>query len=113
MRSPCRPRTTLVREALAGYHYLPAARAEYLRGLDRHDETRLAYDEALLLACNTTERESLSTRRAQLPPALTPGPGNSVVCLSGNRSGWAGARQLASRLTDHPADRSAETARGL
>jgi RNA polymerase sigma-70 factor (ECF subfamily) len=54
---------------LAGYQYLPAARAEYLRRLDRHDEARLAYDEALLLAGNSTEREFLADRRAQLPPA--------------------------------------------
>jgi RNA polymerase sigma-70 factor, ECF subfamily len=53
---------------LAGYHYLPAARAEYLRRLQRHDEARLAYDEALLLAGNATEREFLATRRAQLRP---------------------------------------------
>ena len=54
---------------LAGYHYLPAARAEYLRRLDRHEEARLAYDEALLLAGNSTERQFLATRRAQLPHA--------------------------------------------
>ncbi|MBV9380400.1 MAG: RNA polymerase subunit sigma-24 [Streptosporangiaceae bacterium] len=53
---------------LAGYHYLPAARAEYLRRLDRNDEARLAYDEALLLAGNATEREFLAARRGQLPP---------------------------------------------
>jgi RNA polymerase sigma-70 factor (ECF subfamily) len=53
---------------LAGYHYFPAARAEYLRRLDRYDQARLAYDEALLLAGNTTERDFLATRRAQLPP---------------------------------------------
>ncbi len=53
---------------LAGYHYLPAARAEYLRRLDRHEEARLAYDEALLLAGNNTEREFLAARRDELPP---------------------------------------------
>jgi len=51
---------------LAGYHYLPAARAEYLRQLDRADEARLAYDEALLLAGNSTERDHLTARRAGL-----------------------------------------------
>src|SRR5215469_3279195 len=54
---------------LAGYHYLPAARAEYLRRQGRHDEARLAYDEALLLAGNSTERQFLADRRAQLPDA--------------------------------------------
>src|SRR5215472_11379525 len=51
---------------LTGYHYLPAARAEYLRQLHRTDEARLAYDEALVLAGNTTERDHLTARRASL-----------------------------------------------
>ena len=51
---------------LIGYHYLPAARAEYLRRLGRLTEARLAYDEALLLARNTTERDHLTARRAGL-----------------------------------------------
>ena len=51
---------------LTGYHYLPAARAEYLRRLGRLGEARLAYDEALLLAGNTTERDYLTARRAGL-----------------------------------------------
>ena len=54
---------------LAGYHYLAAARAEYLRRLDRHDEARLAYDEALLLSGNDTERQFLAARRDGLPPS--------------------------------------------
>src|SRR5262249_58207241 len=51
---------------LTGYHYLPAARAEYLRQLHRTDEARLAYDEALVLAGNTTERDHLTARPASL-----------------------------------------------
>jgi RNA polymerase sigma-70 factor (ECF subfamily) len=51
---------------LTSYHYLPAARAEYLRRLGRLDEARLAYDEALLLARNTTERDYLTARRVGL-----------------------------------------------
>jgi RNA polymerase sigma-70 factor (ECF subfamily) len=51
---------------LTGYHYLPAARAEYLRQLHRTGEARLAYDEALVLAGNTTERDHLTARRASL-----------------------------------------------
>ena len=51
---------------LTGYHYLSAARAEYLRQLHRIDEARLAYDEALVLAGNTTERDHLTARRASL-----------------------------------------------
>ena len=44
------------------------ARAEYLRQPGRTGEARLAYDEALLLAGNTTERDHLTARRAGLDP---------------------------------------------
>ena len=51
---------------LAGYHYLPAARAEFLRRLDRADDARLAYHEALMLAGNPVERDFLARRLAEL-----------------------------------------------
>ncbi len=51
---------------LAGYHYLPAARAEFLRRLHRTGDARLAYQEALLLAGNSTERDFLAGRLAEL-----------------------------------------------
>jgi RNA polymerase sigma-70 factor (ECF subfamily) len=47
---------------LAGYGYLPAARADLLRRLGRVDEARLAYTEALLLTENTVERVYLTGR---------------------------------------------------
>jgi RNA polymerase sigma factor (sigma-70 family) len=47
---------------LAGYHYLPAARAEFLRRLHRTDDARLAYHEALMLAGNPVERDFLARR---------------------------------------------------
>jgi RNA polymerase sigma-70 factor (ECF subfamily) len=47
---------------LAGYGYLPAARADFLRRLGRVDEARLAYQEALLLTENTVELEFLAGR---------------------------------------------------
>lgn len=47
---------------LAGYHYLAAARADFLRRLGRTTEARLAYQEAVLLAGNTVEREFLAAR---------------------------------------------------
>jgi RNA polymerase sigma-70 factor (ECF subfamily) len=47
---------------LAGYGYLPAARADLLRRLGRVDEARLAYAEALLLTENTVERVYLTGR---------------------------------------------------
>ena len=54
---------------LAGYGYLPAARAALLRRLGRIDEAREAYTEALLMTENTVERAFLESRlRATAPP---------------------------------------------
>src|SRR3954470_19397812 len=53
---------------LAGYGYLPAARADFLRRLGRVDEARAAYTEALSLTANAVEREFLTTRMRQLGP---------------------------------------------
>lgn len=47
---------------LAGYGYLAAARADFLRRLGRVDEAREAYTEALLLTGNAVEREFLARR---------------------------------------------------
>jgi predicted RNA polymerase sigma factor len=47
---------------LAGYGYLPAARADFLRRLGRVDEARDAYEEALLLTENAVERRFLAGR---------------------------------------------------
>ena len=47
---------------LAGYGYLPAARADFLRRLGRLDEARQAYEESLHLTENAVEREFLSGR---------------------------------------------------
>jgi RNA polymerase sigma-70 factor (ECF subfamily) len=52
--------------ALAGYGYLPAARAELLRRLGRTQEARVAYEEALLLTENAVERRFLSERLSAL-----------------------------------------------
>ena len=51
---------------LAGYSYLAAARADFLRRLDRTAEARASYEEALLLTENTTERDFLTARLQQL-----------------------------------------------
>jgi RNA polymerase sigma-70 factor (ECF subfamily) len=51
---------------LAGYRYLPAARADMLRRLGRHDDAAAAYREALALTANRAEREFLAARLAQL-----------------------------------------------
>jgi RNA polymerase sigma-70 factor (ECF subfamily) len=55
---------------LAGYGYLPAARADFLRRLGRLGEARQAYEEALFLTENTVERDFLAGRLRDLgPPA--------------------------------------------
>ena len=51
---------------LAGYHLLPAARADLLRRLGRHAEAAAAYREALALARTEPERRFLSRRLAEL-----------------------------------------------
>jgi len=51
---------------LAGYAYLAAARADFLRRLGRSDEARTSYQEALHLTENTVEREFLATRLQEL-----------------------------------------------
>jgi RNA polymerase sigma factor (sigma-70 family) len=54
------------RPELAGYGYLAAARADFLRRLDRPADARLAYTEALLLTANTAEQNFLAARLAEL-----------------------------------------------
>jgi RNA polymerase sigma-70 factor (ECF subfamily) len=51
---------------LAGYGYLPAARADFLRQLGRTDDARLAYTEALHYTENGAERDFLAARLASL-----------------------------------------------
>jgi RNA polymerase sigma-70 factor (ECF subfamily) len=53
---------------LPGYHLLPATRADLLTRLGRISEAVAAYDEAITLATNDTERTFLQTRRAHLTP---------------------------------------------
>jgi RNA polymerase sigma-70 factor (ECF subfamily) len=59
---------------LAGYHYLPAVRADLLRRLGRQDEAATAYRAALDLADNEAERKFLEIRLAE---AVESGPGRS------------------------------------
>ncbi|MFG1655838.1 RNA polymerase sigma factor [Micromonospora chersina] len=54
---------------LAGYHYLPAIRADLLRRLDRAEEAAEAYRAALDLVDNEAERAFLTTRLATISPA--------------------------------------------
>jgi RNA polymerase sigma-70 factor (ECF subfamily) len=51
---------------LAGYGYLAASRADFLRRLGRDDEARTAYAEALHLTTNEVERRYLTERLAEL-----------------------------------------------
>ena len=47
---------------LAAYHYLPAARADLLRRLERHEEAAEAYRAAIALCDNAVERAFLESR---------------------------------------------------
>jgi RNA polymerase sigma-70 factor, ECF subfamily len=53
-------------DRLAGYHYLPAVRADLLRRLGRTREAADAYRAALDLVDNEAEREFLETRLAEV-----------------------------------------------
>jgi RNA polymerase sigma-70 factor (ECF subfamily) len=55
--------------SLAGYHLLPAARADLLRRLGRMSEAAAAYRDALALVGNETDRRFLERRLAQVSPA--------------------------------------------
>jgi RNA polymerase sigma-70 factor (ECF subfamily) len=57
---------------LAGYHYLPAARAEFLRRVHRADDARLAYHEALIRRqppSNKTSSPAASANSTHSSPA--------------------------------------------
>ena len=51
---------------LAGYHLLPATRADFLRRLGRFPEAATAYQEALGLAATDAERRYLQNRLRQV-----------------------------------------------
>jgi RNA polymerase sigma factor (sigma-70 family) len=53
---------------LADYHYLPAARAEFLARLGRVSEAAMAYKEAIQLADNTIEADYLADQLHRLQP---------------------------------------------
>jgi len=55
--------------ALDGYLHLHAARADLLRRLDRRDEAAAAYRRALALAAQSTERQFLERRLAEVTRA--------------------------------------------
>ena len=57
---------------LAGYGYLPAARAAFLAKLGRVAAARTAYEEAILLTGNEVEREFLAARLAELDAGMRP-----------------------------------------
>ncbi len=52
--------------ALAGYHLLPATRADLLRRQGRRSEAAAAYREALNLASTDSERAYLARRLAEV-----------------------------------------------
>jgi RNA polymerase sigma-70 factor (ECF subfamily) len=53
---------------LPSYHLLPATRADLLTRLGRGTEALAAYDDAIALATNQTERTFLKGRRSRLDP---------------------------------------------
>lgn len=60
---------------LAGYHLLPAAKADLLRRAGRSAEAAVAYREALALVTNAAERRYLERRLAEVEHVDAPQPG--------------------------------------
>jgi len=60
---------------LEDYHVFHATRADLLRRLGRHEESRAAYDRAISLAGNTAETAYLIRRRDELPRPFGNGRG--------------------------------------
>ena len=56
----------LERVDLPGYHLLHAARADFLRRLERNEEAAAAYRDALALEMNTGDRSFLERRLAEV-----------------------------------------------
>jgi RNA polymerase sigma-70 factor, ECF subfamily len=77
------------REELAGYHLLPAARADLLRRAGRPDEARLAYLAALELVRNPAERLYLERRLRALDRELgsTPKAEGTLRAADGREGG--------------------------
>jgi RNA polymerase sigma-70 factor (ECF subfamily) len=61
--------------SLAGYHLLPATRADLLRRLGRHAEAATSYREALELAATEAERRYLARRLAEAESEVRARPG--------------------------------------
>jgi len=86
--------------ALAGYHLLPAARADLLRRLGRQGEAADAYGAALALCGTDAERRYLTRRRAQALAAAAdrplrqdvPGGDDRLLVLVGQRAQGSGLR---------------------
>jgi RNA polymerase sigma-70 factor, ECF subfamily len=103
--------------ALAGYHLLPAARADLLRRLGRKAEAADAYGEALALGGTDAERRYLTRRRAEALAAAegralrehVPGGDDRLLVLVGQ-----GADGPGMRVAEHSRRRGveAEPARG-
>ncbi|MEV4146222.1 RNA polymerase sigma factor [Amycolatopsis sp. NPDC049691] len=66
VHGPARALAAIAELELPGYHLLPATRADLLSRLGRTAEAVSAYDEAIALATNATERGFLEKRRARL-----------------------------------------------
>ncbi len=64
VHGPALALATLADLELPGYHLLPATRADLLLRLGRREEAVAAYDEALALVGNDTERAYLTARRS-------------------------------------------------
>jgi len=68
VHGPATALAELAEVELPGYHLLPAIRADLLARLGRDADAAAAYDQAIALATNETERAFLQNRRTGLDP---------------------------------------------
>jgi RNA polymerase sigma-70 factor, ECF subfamily len=59
-------------ERLAGYHYVPAVKADLQRQLGRYVDAAATYERAITLAANDAERDFLTSRHADLKSNQSP-----------------------------------------
>jgi RNA polymerase sigma-70 factor (ECF subfamily) len=69
--------------ALSGYHLLAAARADFLRRLDRNPEAAAAYEQAIAQSTSAVERRYLRRRLAEVTGDAGGAGGGSTAVSNG------------------------------
>ncbi len=90
---------------LAGYRYLPAAKADLLRRLGRAEEAAQAYQAALELTANDAERSFLARRLTEVTGSRRPHPDGRCRAAAAACVGWPMAHRRPGRQRAAPDSR--------